>query len=83
MVSATQKIWQAVANLDRSDTHTAALGHAIINMLVNQGVVTREEANRQIEKSMQEVVSVHQRIVNAMQGLPPGSVAHTEAETIQ
>jgi hypothetical protein len=83
MVSATQNIWQAVANLDRNDTHTAAVCHAIINLMIHQGIVTREEANHQIEKSMQQVISVHQRIVNAMQGLNPGPVAHTEAKTIQ
>jgi hypothetical protein len=83
MVSATQKIWQAVATLDRTDTHTAAVCHAIINLMIHQGIVTREEANRQIEKSLQEVLSIHQRIVNTMQGLTPGPVAHTEAKTIQ
>ena len=83
MISATQKIWEAVANLDRTDTHTAALCHAIINMMIHQGIVTREEANRQIEESLMKVVSVHKRIVNAMQDLNTGSVARQEAGTIQ
>jgi hypothetical protein len=83
MVSATQKIWEAVANLDQADTHTAALCHGIINMMVQQGIVTREEANRQIEESILEVVSVHKRIVNAMQDQNTGIVAHSEAKTIQ
>jgi hypothetical protein len=82
MVSATKKIWEAVANLDRTDTHTAALCHAIINMMIHQGVVTREDANRQIEKSFQKVVSVHKRIVSAMQDLNRGDVAPSEAKTI-
>lgn len=67
MVSATQKIWEAVANLDRADTHTAALCHAIINMMVDQGVITREDASRQIEKSILKVVAVHRKIAEAMQ----------------
>jgi hypothetical protein len=83
MESATQKIWEAVANLDRTDTHTAALCHAIINMMVHQGMVTREEANRQIEKSISKVVSVHKRIVSAMQGQNPDPGIHSEQETIQ
>lgn len=83
MVSATQKIWEAVANLDHTDTHTAALCHAIINMMVHQGVVTREQANLQIEKSVLEVISVHKRIVNAMQDINTGPSARSKANTIQ
>lgn len=67
MVSVTQKIWEAVANLDRADTHTAALCHAIINMMVDQGVITRKDASRQIEKSILKVVAVHKKIAEAMQ----------------
>jgi hypothetical protein len=83
MVSTTQKIWQAVANLDQADTHTAALCHAIINMMVRQGIVTRQEADRQIEESIRQVITVHQRIVNAMQDQNTGLAAHPEAKTIQ
>lgn len=83
MVSATQKIWEAVANLDRADTHTAALCHAIINMMVQQGVVTREDATWQIEKSILKVVSVHNQIANAMQDLNSDLGARSEAKTIQ
>jgi hypothetical protein len=83
MNAATQKLWEAVAKLDRTDTHTAALCHAIINMMIHQGIVTREEANRQIEESFMNVVSVHKRIVNAMQDLNTGGVARPEAGTIQ
>jgi hypothetical protein len=83
MDTATQKLWEAVANLDRTDTHTAALCHAIINMMIHQGIVTREEANRQIEESFMKVVSVHKRIVNAMQDLNTGSVSRQEVGTIQ
>jgi hypothetical protein len=83
MIPATQKIWQAVTNLDQSDTYTAALCHAIINMMVHQGIVTREAANRQIEKSTMEVISVHKRIVKAMQDMVTGPAARSKAETIQ
>lgn len=83
MVSATQKIWEAVANLDRADTHTAALCHAIINMIVQQGVVTREDANRQIEKSILKVISVHKQIANAMQDLNADLSDHTNSKTLQ
>ena len=83
MVPATQKIWEAVANLDRSDSYTAAMCHAIINLMVHQGIVTREEANQQIEKSTMEVIKVHKRIVKAMQDLSTGPVGRSEAKTIQ
>lgn len=83
MVSATEKIWKAVANLDRGDTHTAALCLAIINMMVRQGVVTRENANRQIEKSILKVVSVHKQIANAMQDLNTGPSGRSGVKTIQ
>lgn len=84
MVSATQKIWEAVANLDRGDAYTAALCHAIINMMVHQGIVTREAANRQIEKSTMEVIKVHKRIVKAMQDMNTGPAARWQANnTIQ
>jgi hypothetical protein len=84
MVSATEKIWKAVADLDQTDTHTAALCRAIINMMVHQGIVTRQQADRQIEKSISEVISVHKRIVTAMQGLNTGRRAHSKAKnTIQ
>jgi hypothetical protein len=83
MVSATQKIWEAVANLDRADAHTVALCHAIINIMVHQGVVTREDANRQIEKSTLEVMSVHKRIVNAMRSSKSNIDTGSESRTIQ
>jgi hypothetical protein len=83
MAAATKKIWEAVANLDRGDTHTAALCLAIINMMVRQGVVTREDANRQIEKSILKVVSVYKQIANAMQDLNTGLSAGSEAKTLQ
>jgi len=82
MVPATEKIWKAVANLDRGDTHTAALCLAIINMMVRQGVVTRENANRQIEESILKVVSVHKQIANAMQELNTGLNARSDVKTI-
>jgi hypothetical protein len=83
MASATRKIWKTVANLDQTDTHTVALCHAIINMMVHQGIVTREEARRQIEKSLRKVVSVHKRITNAMQDQNTGLSVRAGEETIQ
>ncbi len=83
MVSATEKIWEAVGNLDRGDTHTAALCHAIINIMVRQGVVTREDANRQIEKSILKVVSVYKQIADAMQDLNTGLRTGSGVKTLQ
>jgi hypothetical protein len=83
MVSATEKIWKAVANLDQGDSHTAALCLAIINMMVRQGLVTKEDANRQIEESILKVVSVHKQIANAMQDLSTGLNARSDVKTIQ
>jgi hypothetical protein len=51
--------------------------------MVRQGVVTREDANRQIEKSILKVVSVHKQIANAMQDLNTGPSGRSGVKTIQ
>ncbi len=62
----TEKIWKAVTNLDKADIQTAALCHAIIAVMIDNGIVTKKEATRQIEKSILKVVTVHKQIANAM-----------------
>jgi hypothetical protein len=61
-----EKIWKAVKGLDQADVHSAALCHSIINLMITQGVVTKEEVALQIEKSVAKVVLVHKKIVKAM-----------------
>ena len=53
MDAAMQKIWKAVTSLEQADTHSTALCHSIINLMINQGVVTKKEFTRQIEKSVE------------------------------
>ena len=67
MDTATQKIWKAVTGLEQADIHSAARCHSIINLMINQGVVTKEEFTRQIEKSVAKVVTVHKKIAEAIQ----------------
>ena len=62
----TEKIWKAVTNLDKTNIQTAALCHAIITVMIDNGIVTKKEATRQIEKSILKVVMIHKQIANAM-----------------
>jgi hypothetical protein len=61
MDAGMQKIWKAVTSIEQADTHSTALSHSIINLMINQGVVTKKEFTRQIEKSVAKVVSVHKQ----------------------
>ena len=83
MNTATQKIWKAVGSLEKADTQAAALCHSIINMMINHGVVTKEEFTRQIEKSVTQVVSVHKKIAKAMQNQNSAVGAGTKLNTMQ
>jgi t-SNARE complex subunit (syntaxin) len=67
MNAGLQKIWKAVASLKQADHHTTAMCYSIINLMIRQGVVTREEATLQIEKSVAKVVALHEQIAEAIQ----------------
>ena len=83
MDAATHKIWQAVTSLEQADIHSTALCHSIINLMINQGVVTKEELTRQIEKSVAKVVSVHKQIAKAIQDQNSAAGANAELKTLQ
>ena len=83
MNAATQKIRQALTSLEQADIHSTALCHSIINLMLNQGVVTREELARQIEKSVAKVVSVHKQIAKAIQDQNSAAGANAELKTLQ
>jgi hypothetical protein len=67
MATDTEKIWKAVTSLDRADIHTTALCHTIINLMIDNEIVSRKEATRQIEKSIVKVVTAYRQIAHAMQ----------------
>ena len=43
--------------LEQADIYPTARCYSIVNLMINQGVVTKEEVTRQIEKSVAKVVS--------------------------
>ncbi len=83
MDTTTQKIWEAVTKLDKADIHSASICHAIINMMINQGIVTKEEATRQIEKSIVKVLTVHKQIAKVMQNQNSAFGAQAGLKTLQ
>jgi hypothetical protein len=83
MNAAMQEIWKVVSGLEQADVHSAAMCHSIIKMMINQGVITKEEFTRQIAKSTIEVVSVHKQIVKAMQEQKSAADADRGLKTLQ
>lgn len=67
MDAVIQNIWKAVNGLRQADDQSTALCYSLLNLMIKQGVVTREEATRQIEKSTIKVVAIHKQIAEAMQ----------------
>ncbi len=68
------KIWKAVKSLEKADIDSTAMCYSIIDLMIDQGLVTREEFARQVEKSVAKVVSVHKQIAEAMRERYPDSV---------
>jgi len=83
MTADTEKIWKALTNLDRADFHTTALCHSIINLMIANEIVSREEATRQIEISIAKVVTAYKQIVRAGKDQDSDSVARQELKTLQ
>jgi hypothetical protein len=79
----TQEIWKVVSGLEQADVHSAAMCHSIIKMMINQGVVTKEEFRRQIAESAIKVVSAHNQIVRALQEQNSAAGADRELKTLQ
>ena len=81
MEPAVEKIWKAVSGLEQADVHSTAMCHSIIKMMVDNGVATKQEFARQIEKSMAEVVAIHKKIAKVMR--EQKSAYGAELETLQ
>ena len=83
MDTTIMKIWKAVTSLEQADVQSTALCHSIINLMINQGVVTKEEFKKQIENSITKVVSVHKQIAKAMQNQNSAAGTDSELNTVQ
>ena len=78
-----KNIWKAVRNLDNGDLNAAATCHAIMALMIKNGVVTKEESVRQIDISMKKVIQVHNKIAQAMKFHESASKKNTALKTIQ
>jgi hypothetical protein len=82
MDAALQKIWQALTSLKQADDQRAAMCHTIINLMIRQGVVTKEEATRQIQKSVAKIVALHKEIAETMQDRNSAAGANARLKTL-
>ena len=78
-----KNIWKVVRNLDKADLNAAATCHAIMALMIKNGVVTKEESVRQIDTSMKKVILTHHRIARAMKFHESASNQHSALKTIQ
>jgi hypothetical protein len=78
-----RRIWSALANLDKADVQTTALCHAIITLLVDNNIVTQEQAAEELGKSIPKVMALRKGISDAIFG--PSAIFNTgvENETVQ
>ncbi len=83
MTADTEKIWKALTNLDRADIHTTTLCHTIINLIIDNEIVSREEATRQIEKSILKVVTAYKQIAHAVKDQDSDLGARQGLKTLQ
>ena len=83
MNSETEKIWKALGNLDKADIQTTALCHAIITLLIDNGIVTQEQAAEELEKSIPKVIALRKGISDTISD--PRSIldAWVESKTVQ
>jgi hypothetical protein len=75
-------IWEAVKSLERADIDSAAMCYSIVDLMIDQGIVTREEFARQMAKSVAKVVSVHKQIAEAMREKYPDTGADDSRITV-
>lgn len=64
--SEIEKIWKALSNLDKADIQTTALCHAIITLMIDNGIVTQEQAAEELEKSIPKVMELRKDIADAI-----------------
>lgn len=75
----TEKIWKALSNLDKADIQTTALCHAIVTLMIDNGIVTQEQAAKELEKSIPKVMALRKGISDAVSD--PRSIINAWAET--
>lgn len=83
MNSELDKIWKALSNLDKADIQTTALCHAIITLMVDNGIVTQEQAAQELGKTIPKVMALRKTIADAT--VDPNTIFSTwmENETVQ
>jgi hypothetical protein len=77
------KIWKAFGNLDKADIQTTALCHAIVTLLIDNGIVTQEQAAAELGKSIPKVMALRKGIADAV--VDPNSAVNplVENKTVQ
>lgn len=83
MNSEIEKIWKALSNLDKADIQTTALCHAIITLMIDNGIVTQEQAAEELGKSIPKVMALRKDISDTVSD--PHSIlnAWAESSTVQ
>jgi hypothetical protein len=83
MTSEYEKIWKALSNLDKADIQTTALCHAIITLMIDNGIVTQEQAAKELEKSIPKVMALRKGVSDAI--FDPNSMLNpwVENKTVQ
>ena len=83
MNSELDRIWKALGNLDKADIQTTALCHAIITLMVDNGIVTQEQAAEELGKTIPKVMALRKGIADAT--FDPNSIFNLslENETVQ
>ena len=78
-----EKLWKALTNLDKADIQTTALCHAIVTLMIDKGLVTQEQAAKELEKSIVKVLTVHKQIAKVMQNQNSAFGAQARLKTLQ
>jgi hypothetical protein len=81
--SEIKNIWKALFNLDKADIQTTALCHAIITLMIDNGIVTQEQAAEELGKSIPKVVALRKDISDTI--FDPRTIFNTsvESKTVQ
>jgi hypothetical protein len=77
------KIWKALGNLDKADIQTTALCHAIVTLMIDNGIVTQEQAAEELGKSIPKVMALRKGISDTI--FDPNSIFNpwVENKTLQ
>jgi len=76
--SEIEKIWKALSNLDKADIQTTALCHAIITLMIDNGIVTQEQAAEELGKSIPKGMALRKDISDTVSD--PRSILNAWAE---